>query len=226
MIVLRLHWGALEVEHSFYVSVKRRAVKRMMETIRQWVELTDAQQWGELYLQIWFAASAVQKHPSRHRYWLVGVWVRGPIHLPRHPNDAKICLPVASSRTSKRGRLMMARARLSSWRSPTLKLEPPSSSLVSRTPLSSIEDAMRTSTRAARTWLSSQLPNGSRHSRTVVPARKGFCGMIDIPPGLPRTSARPNLPRSTPSSRMCPDSISTRRNSAAVRELLPVLWAA
>mmetsp|Transcript_23229 Transcript_23229/g.65812 ORF Transcript_23229/g.65812 Transcript_23229/m.65812 type:complete len:216 (-) Transcript_23229:654-1301(-) len=131
-------------------------------------------------------------------------------------------LAVASSRSSTFGFANSARAKFSSCRSPTEKFEPPSATSVSS---ASSEDASgetrRTETSASRMASSDDVPNGSTHSRKVVPAMKGSCGMMLMPPGRPRTSFRPILAKSTSSNKIRPDSISVRRKRATVNELLP-----
>mmetsp|Transcript_22637 Transcript_22637/g.34825 ORF Transcript_22637/g.34825 Transcript_22637/m.34825 type:complete len:202 (+) Transcript_22637:1058-1663(+) len=81
--------------------------------------------------------------------------------------------------------------------------------------------ARRTAMSASSMSSSFDAPLGSKQSRTVPANSTGSCGIIAIPFCRPRTSASPSVERSIPSSNILPPSISTRRNSAAVNEVLP-----
>mmetsp|Transcript_3084 Transcript_3084/g.4417 ORF Transcript_3084/g.4417 Transcript_3084/m.4417 type:complete len:297 (+) Transcript_3084:643-1533(+) len=147
---------------------------------------------------------------------------------------------VASSMTRSRGLFNSARARQRSCRSPTEKLLPPSSTILSRIWVGSVARsvatpvampccsccgwstlAKRTATKASKISSFVDKPNGSKHSRSVPAKRTGSCGMMFSPLGRPRTSDKPSDDRSMPSNDMQPDSISTNRNSAAVIVVLP-----
>mmetsp|Transcript_13515 Transcript_13515/g.21086 ORF Transcript_13515/g.21086 Transcript_13515/m.21086 type:complete len:228 (-) Transcript_13515:652-1335(-) len=156
---------------------------------------------------------------------------------------------VASSMTRIFGLFKRARARQRSCRSPTEKLLPPSSTMLSRICAGSLglvvvvvvpgvpaaaaaavevyccsswsTLAKRTATKASKISLFEDKPNGSKHSRSVPAKRTGSCGIILSPFGRPRTSDKPKDARSTPSNNIRPDSISTNRKSAVVIVVLP-----
>mmetsp|Transcript_27596 Transcript_27596/g.58964 ORF Transcript_27596/g.58964 Transcript_27596/m.58964 type:complete len:283 (-) Transcript_27596:2954-3802(-) len=128
-------------------------------------------------------------------------------------------LAVASSRKSNFGFASIALPRQINWRSPTLKLRPPSSMI----PLISLKprDAPRTELRASLTSLSVKSPKGSKHCFSVPGNKTGSCGMIVIPFCLPLTFARLIFAMSTPSNVIFPLSSSTKRNRAAATVLFP-----
>mmetsp|Transcript_6596 Transcript_6596/g.10886 ORF Transcript_6596/g.10886 Transcript_6596/m.10886 type:complete len:243 (-) Transcript_6596:807-1535(-) len=128
-------------------------------------------------------------------------------------------LAVASSSTSTRCRASSARPRHSSCRWPTLRSRPPSATgRPSRPGAASTRSARCTWAKASQQSASVLSSSGSRLDRTVPWKSTGSWGMIA---SRRRKVCRPSLPVSTPSIHIDPASGSTRRNSAAVSELLP-----
>mmetsp|Transcript_34713 Transcript_34713/g.82801 ORF Transcript_34713/g.82801 Transcript_34713/m.82801 type:complete len:280 (-) Transcript_34713:51-890(-) len=121
---------------------------------------------------------------------------------------------VASSRQSTRLCRNSARAKHSTWRSPTEKLEPPSATAAPSPPSmpwtsSSKVHRRRTSQISA----SSHAPSGSKLRRSSPENRIGSCGTMVM---LRRSSRKPTLVMSTPPKQMDPCSRGDRRNRALI----------
>mmetsp|Transcript_27081 Transcript_27081/g.108404 ORF Transcript_27081/g.108404 Transcript_27081/m.108404 type:complete len:200 (-) Transcript_27081:561-1160(-) len=133
---------------------------------------------------------------------------------------------VASSRMSTLGRWSSARASASSWRSPTEKFAPASSTRMSRLcPPANRDEASppsvcpETSRSASRTSSSDEWPNGSTQSRSRPENRTGSCAMTAA--ARCRTVRRSSCESGAPSTRTSPASSGVSRKSAAMSELLP-----
>ena len=124
--------------------------------------------------------------------------------------------PIKYQRTSSRIRILfllkMARARQSSCRCPTLKLEPPSDTIVLM-PFGNSEMAsiICDFCKASRIASSECIPNKSRFSRTVHPLNNvGTCGITDIEV---RSRWSPTSAMFTSSIFIDPRWVSKRRNN-------------
>mmetsp|Transcript_31750 Transcript_31750/g.80969 ORF Transcript_31750/g.80969 Transcript_31750/m.80969 type:complete len:224 (-) Transcript_31750:3367-4038(-) len=129
-------------------------------------------------------------------------------------------LAVASSSMRILDWRSMARAMQNSWRWPSEKLAPPSTTLASSLSSSAEMAACRpTLSSTSHSAVSACALKGSRFLRTLPLNMKGSWGMMDI---LERRSRSPSVAMSTPSITTRPLSASTMRNSARKMDDLPL----
>mmetsp|Transcript_30932 Transcript_30932/g.62733 ORF Transcript_30932/g.62733 Transcript_30932/m.62733 type:complete len:214 (-) Transcript_30932:48-689(-) len=128
-------------------------------------------------------------------------------------------LAVASSITITLALRSSARAMQSSWRWPTLRLDPPSSTAcLSWPPVPAMYSFIRTLSSASQIWLSEYSLNGSRLERMLPENSIGSCGMID---SCRRRSSSPMVLTSNPSSSILPSESSQMRKRATASVDLP-----